>query len=313
MIAMRRRRRFWNSAWLASSLAVLAVQSPNVCAQRDLADTTGPSAPTEVRRESARAQAVRFVPPQVAERGDQQFKEILEAKRQSYRTLLISELYFCRSACGLTEAQGQTIAKRAGAAVEKAATEAARLNLKPAKRGGIWLSTDPKPPNAVKLIREILQKLMTECATSVQQARYQAENEKRAVHRRETAIHAVVARLDRMLMLSSSQREQLLRLFASNWNEEWGVMGGVLGDDDGPLPAIPDKLIVPFLSAAQRKLWKQHDKQAIDATEAYIAVVDEIMEGLPSDFTATLEGAVGPREKPPSGEEKNVDVKGRER
>jgi hypothetical protein len=186
------------------------------------------------------------------------------------------------------------------------------LGLKPAKRGGIWLNTDPKPPNPIKLIREILQKLLTECATPIQQARYQAENEKRAVHRRETAIHGLVARLDRMFILSSSQREQILRLLESNWNEEWGAMGGgVLGDDDGPLPAIPDKLIVPYLSAAQRKLWNQHDKQALDATEAYIAVVDEIVEGLPSDFSATLEAAVPQRNEPPAAQVKNVNAKGR--
>jgi hypothetical protein len=288
-------RRFWNSAWLASLLAGLAVQSPIVCAQKDQVDTTGPS------------------PPEGQARGDQQFNEILESKGRSYRTLLISELYFCRSACGLTEEQCQTIAKQAGPAVDQAAAAATRLELKPAKRGGIWLKTDPKPPNPVKLIRELLEKLVSECATPVQQARYQGESEKRAAHRRETAIHGLVARLDRMLILSSSQREQLLKMFKSNWNEEWGLIGGVLGDDDGPLPAIPDKLIVPYLSATQRKLWKQHDKQAIDATEAYMAAVDEIMEGLPSDFSATLEGAVRQSEKPAAAPVQNLNAKGQVR
>ena len=74
---------------------------------------------------------------------------------------------------------------------------------------------------------------MNEYATPVQQGRYQAEVKKRAAHRRETAIHGLVARLDRMLMLSSSQRERLLKLFESNWDDEWGVLNGVLGDDDG--------------------------------------------------------------------------------
>ena len=77
--------------------------------------------------------------------------------------------------------------------------------------------------------RRFLQKLVEECATPEQQGRYQAEAKKRDAHRRETAIHALVARLDRTLVLSSSQREQLLRLFESNWDEEWGVLHGHYG------------------------------------------------------------------------------------
>ena len=38
-------------------------------------------------------------------------------------------------------------------------------------------------------------------------------------------------------------------------------------------------------------IWKRFDKQAIDADEAYVAVVAEIMEGLPSDFTADTRGS----------------------
>ena len=64
-----------------------------------------------------------------------------------------------------------------------------------------------------------------------------------------------------------------------------------MGDDEAPLPAIPDRLIIPLLTASPAKIWKRFDKQAIDATEAYIAVVAEIMEGLPSEFTAVTGGS----------------------
>src|SRR5262249_55664295 len=179
----------------------------------------------------------------------------------------------------------------AAAAVEEAIAQAAGLYLKIAKRGGIQLASEPAPPNPVKLVREILRKLVIECATPEQQVRYQAEIEKRAAYRRETAIHGLVARLDRMLILSSSQRERLLGLFEANWNDEWGALGSVLGDDDGPIVAIPDRLVVPCLSPTQQKAWNKLDKQGIDATEAYVIALSEIMEGLPSEFTACLEAA----------------------
>ena len=47
-----------------------------------------------------------------------------------------------------------------------------------------------------------------------------------------------------MLVLSSGQRAQLLKVFESNWDDEWGVIHGIMGDDDGPLPAIPERLIM---------------------------------------------------------------------
>jgi hypothetical protein len=305
---MRARRRSWNSGWLATALAVLAVQWPIVFAQPDSAAKTRPLPPAEDRREGGLAPAVPFVLRQRPEPGEQALKKILEERRESFRTLMISELHFCRSACGLTEEQSQTIATRAGAAIDEAVANAAGLYLKIAKRGGIQLASEPAPPNPVKLVREILGKLVIEYGSPVQQARYQAEDEKRAAHRRQTAIDALVARLDRMLILSSGQRERLLKMFESNWDAEWGVIISVLEDDDGPLPAIPDRLVVPCLSATQQKVWQKHEKMAIDATEAYVRAVVEIMEGLPSDFTASLLAADRKRALPPATEVKKADA-----
>ena len=91
-------------------------------------------------------------------------------------------------------------------------------------------------------------------------------------------------------------------MFESNWKGEWGATMSVLGDDEAPLPAIPDRLIVPLLSATQQRLWKRMDKQAIDATEAYVGYVSEIMEGLPSEFTECLDAAARERREAAGGE-----------
>jgi hypothetical protein len=286
----------------------MAVQWPIVSAQIEQAVTTG-------RESVAQNQPARALPPvRIAllpgpVRGEQELQEVLQGKRDGFQTVLISELHFCRSVCGLTKEQGQTIAKRAGAEVEEAIAQAAGLYMKIAKRGGIQLASEPAPPNPVKLVREILRKLVIECATPAQQARYEAEIERRAAHRRETAIHGLVARLDRALILSTSQRERLLRLFASNWNDEWGAMGSVLGDDDGPIVAIPDRLVVPCLSPTQQKVWNKLDKQGIDATEAYVNALSEIMEGLPSEFTGCLEAATRQSQDAAAKEMKRADPK----
>ena len=245
-----------------------------------------------------------------AQRPAPDFKDILEGKRDSFQALLVSELRFCRSAGGLTKEQAERIALEAGVLMEEAAYEAARLGLKPAQRQGIWLATDPKPPNPVKLVRAILERLVGECATPLQQRRYMAEGKKRDAHRKETAIHGLVARLDRMLVLSGGQREQLLKMFESNWDEEWGVLNGALGDDEAPLPAIPERLIMPLLTVSQRMTWKRFEIAAIDATEAYLAALLEVMEGLPSEFGPTLEAAARQAEKRTrrEGEESGLEI-----
>jgi hypothetical protein len=297
------------SGQFPGALAVLALHCSTAFAWCDDSETTSSGPPAEERQVPANLPPEAIVRLQRAQRGLPDFKAFLEEKRLSFRALLVSELRFCRSAAGLTNQQGERIALAAGVMVEEAAFEAARLGLMPARRHGIWLATDPKPPNPIKLVRAILLRLVGECASPEQQARYVAEARRRDAHRKETAIHALVARLDRTLVLSSSQREQLLRMFESNWDEEWGVLNGIMGDDDAPLPAIPERLIMPLLSVSQRMTWKRFEIVAIDATEAYLGVVAEIMEGLPSEFEQTLEAAARQAEMLRAAKEKEAHSK----
>jgi hypothetical protein len=102
-----------------------------------------------------------------------------------------------------------------------------------------------------------------------------------------------------MLILTDAQRDRLMQLFESNWKDEWGGTFSIVQDDDAPLPILPDRLIVPLLSANQKKLWERFDKQWVDATEAYITYVSEIMSGLPSEFAECLDAAARGAAKPP--------------
>ena len=279
------RRQLRNSGWIAGALAIVALAEVSASGQNDAAEPR----PPVVKEEKAPAEER----PPAAMMGMQAsgLAELLEENRQSYRTVLVSELRFCRSACSFTKEQIEKIAARAGALIEPAVLDSATAQERAQKQGGIRRADEPEPPNKVRVVRSFLQKLVSEYATPEQQARYQAEKTKRAARAKESAIDALVARLDRLLVLSSSQRAQLLKIFESNWDDEWAAMQSVIGDDDGPLPAIPDRLVVPYLSPTQVRLWKKHDKQGIDATEAYVSILSEILEGLPSEFMGTLEQA----------------------
>jgi hypothetical protein len=198
--------------------------------------------------------------------------------------------------------------------IEAAALKSARAELAPARRGGIRLNTDPVRPNGVKVVRDEILTLVKEFTNPAQQARYQAETTKRAATYRQTAIHTLVARLDRMLILTTAQRGRLLEMFESNWNDEWGAGTlSMLWDDSAPFPAIPNRLIVPLLSASQQKRWTSLEITAIDATEAYITYVSEIMDGVRSEFADGLDGARPGPAKPgaaqPGPELKNEKLK----
>ena len=301
---MRRRLGSYDPGWIPRALAVIAVCCATAIAGGD--DAENASRGPAVQEPQAPARPPRGAILQLMQRqGAPDFKVILEEKRQSFRPLLISEIQFCRRAAGLTKQQALRIALKAGTIVEQTVSEAASLQVKTAQR-------DCKPfgPDPVKAVRSILEKLVGECATTVQHQQYLAEVKKRDAHRRETAIHALVARLDRTLMLSSSQREQLLRLFESSWDEEWGVLDGLLGDDEAPLPAaFPTRPIIPLLNWSQVIALKRLEFQAIDAGEAYMAVVAEILVGLPSEFNPALESAARQADESPAPSQKKVSSK----
>ncbi len=239
-----------------------------------------------------------------APRGDRPTLAALEEEnRQEYRALLISELQFCRNACDLTADQSQQIARRSGPIVEGAAAWAAKLELKPAQRGGIRLATDPAPPNPIKFTRDIVLKIVKENTTPAQQARYQVELERRAAHQRQAAIQYLVARLDRILILSTDQRARLLQMFEKNWDDEWGAIVSIMDDDGASFPAIPHRLILPLLTPTQQKIWRRCEQLAIDATDIYMSTVCDFMADLPSDFGPWLNAGGVRAPQPPKERE----------
>ena len=155
-------------------------------------------------------------------------------------------------------------------------------------------------PDAVKVVRDGLLKLVKENTTAEQQRRYEVEMGQRGAAWRRTAIHVVVARLDRALIFSTAQRELVLKIIESNWDDEWGTSTlGSLGDEGFVFPAIPSRLIVPHLTATQRRLWNRLQVMALVATDVYINYVIEFTDGSPSEFAAALESSADEADKVP--------------
>jgi hypothetical protein len=296
---MRRRGRLLRDGCLSCLLALAVASGARALAQEPQIELA-PAPPAPVAPAGARPAAEQILVRLMAGNGPE-LQDLIESRRQQYRALMISELHFCRVACDLTEEQSQRIVKEAGAMIEKAALRAAHSDLPAARRGGIRLAADGAKPDAVKIVRAALLKLVKEQTTPAQESRYQAELLKRAAAWRQTSIRGLVARLDRALGLTTAQRDRLLQIIESNWDDEWGAMtfASMFGDENAPFPAIPTRIVAPLLSVTQRKIWNKLDIQAVVATDVYINYVTEIVDGLPSGFAQGLDAAAHAAEKLP--------------
>ena len=78
--------------------------------------------------------------------------------------------------------------------------------------------------------------------------------------RREAAIDFLVATIDRELLLSGRQREQIAGALASGWDARWyDALELALGGHQ-VVPDVPDRLLTPHLSPSQRDAWRRLPK-----------------------------------------------------
>ena len=304
---MRCGRRVRKCGWIAGAVAAAALIGAPANGQGDAA-AQKPLPPAFAEQQAAAEERPFAV--MMGNKGLEQpgIDDLLHENRQQYQTfVLASELRFCRSACGLTNERCQKIAARAGVLIEPAVLDSAKAQERAQKQGGIRRAERAGAAQQGRGRSKRSAKARERVCHTRAAARYQAEKTKRAARAKETAIDALVARLDRSLVLSTGQRAQLAKILESNWDDEWGVMHTLLDEDDGPLPAIPDRLVSPCLNPTQQRLWRREVTEGIDATEAYVAVLCDIMDGLPSEFEETLDQALPgkPRPELPAAKLKN--------
>ena len=85
---------------------------------------------------------------------------------------------------------------------------------------------------------------------------YQEERAKRSASRKQLIVRNLVARLDHELVLSAEQRDQLSESLSSHWDDAWGQSLEMFMYDYAVLPPIPDQYIAPYLSEAQKRIWR---------------------------------------------------------
>jgi hypothetical protein len=172
---------------------------------------------------------------------------------QQFRPILRAEYHVVRVACGLKPDQRMGIA-RAG---EQALRDVARKHLETMRRPMTMAQRAALDPR--RLIQQGLAAAVKAQLPLEQAARYQDELAKRNALRKQVAVRNLVARLDHDLILSPEQRNRLSESLSSHWDDSWGQSLEMFVYNS-VLPPIPDPYVVPYLSDAQKRIWRSTQK-----------------------------------------------------
>jgi hypothetical protein len=160
--------------------------------------------------------------------------------RQLYRT----ELHFLRLVCQPTKPQYEKIAADTEPAL-KAATRDFALKM---RQGRAIESFDPRT-----LLTDALAQAVRTTLSPEQAARYQEELDQRAAARKRFVLRNLVAKVDKVLLLTAEQRDKLGALLEDNWKESWNQPQMLMhGHYFPPMPDVEMRLL---LTEAQRNVW----------------------------------------------------------
>jgi hypothetical protein len=110
-------------------------------------------------------------------------------------------------------------------------------------------------PRVRAAIESAVEALVARRCSAEQAELYRAELARRQADRRAAAIQNLVARADRELFLSASQREALARSLTENWHDEWQGYFEACTEGIPNLPEVPQVCLQGILSESQQTIW----------------------------------------------------------
>lgn len=252
-----------------------------------------PPAPPPAQLPAVGVEAIRV--GVVQPRGDD-----LQNMSAAYRPLVISELRFVRSACGLSAEQLRPITREAARvlkATARALVQEQKKQQEIASKAELR-SASAEPPDPIVTIRKALGQAVQARVTAEQWSHYQDEAAKRAAHWKQAAITNLVTKLDFHLLLTADQRRDMTAALKQHWDESWERLAFVTWDDeDQVVPPIPDAVIARHLTQIQMKRWNRFQKQPSVPAQGLLEVASALLSTLPSEFDDSLgepqgEGAI---------------------
>ncbi len=119
-------------------------------------------------------------------------------------------------------------------------------------------------------------------------ARYQKELGRRTKDYREATMLNLVANLDKLLILSTEQREKLCESLLTNWDERTYPTLENLVTYEAYYPLIPDQHLNSILTEDQRKIWRGAQKLNFGSIRNFNVVMNGVQEEEDEDVKAAL-------------------------
>jgi hypothetical protein len=110
------------------------------------------------------------------------------------------------------------------------------------------------------LIQKGLEQSLPGLLQKEQWDRYQAELVRRTDNRKRALVLLLVAKMDRVLLLNTEQREQLSEALLRNWQDSWLQSLRLWQSNEQYFPEIADRHLLPILNIRQQEIWRGQQK-----------------------------------------------------
>jgi hypothetical protein len=195
------------------------------------------------------AQVGRVGPAEVLRRAERDEQQSRGGLSNQLRPFYRFELMHARTACGLGKEELQKLRPDADAAYQQAINR-----LDAARRSGL-------EPDYHEVIRDAVFSVLERHVSPERMAALRADLHLREAARKEAAVDMLVAVLDRQLLLTERQRRQIVDSLSAGWDDRWCDAVEVATGGNVVIPNVPDRLVTPFLSDAQRETWSHLTRQ----------------------------------------------------
>jgi hypothetical protein len=169
---------------------------------------------------------------------------------QQFKSILEAEMRVLSCSCEITKEQRREIAFHGAQALKRAAVKLAE-NQGRIQQGQMMRNTlDPR-----KMAIDAMESAARDRLSPEQFARYKAELDARAKDQRQAEVLHLVATIDKLLTLSTEQREKLIENLTKQWDDLNYPTIETATIYEGYYPVVNTQSIYPVLNDDQKKIW----------------------------------------------------------
>jgi len=174
---------------------------------------------------------------------------------QQGRPIVRGELLFVRTICQLKNEQLRAISRETEQTLGDLVLDMVDRNLAEIKpRRGSF------SPDASKQLQERVAIIIKNHLGPAQWALYKSETDKRDASRKQAALSFLLDALERDLVLSNKQREELREPLSSHWDEDWYLSLEFVLYGNEFYPQALEQYVAPVLNENQKKIWQGMQK-----------------------------------------------------